>query len=302
LTLFDPASLANDEAGAGAGEDRRRREHRSSQARGQAQGGSLVGERPSPATRLKLLVAYDGTGFRGFAAQDGQRTVAGELSRAISTVAQHEVDLVCAGRTDAGVHASGQVVHVDVRTDLAPERLAKAVNAMLGPEVVVRKAAEAPTGFDARRSATARRYRYLVLRSDSPDPLLAHVSWHVRDQLELRSMSAAADALLGEHDFSAFCRRPPGTKSGEPINRRVLDARWSTVETEDVAGACLLRFDISAQSFCHQMVRSIVGALVDVGRGRRRASDITWQLRLPDRSRATTIAPPQGLCLVAVDY
>ena len=115
-------------------------------------------------------------------------------------------------------------------------------------------------------------------------------------------MAAGADALLGEHDFRAFCRRPPGTAAGEPIRRRVLDARLA----EDALGpgglgpdARLLRFDIAAQSFCHQMVRSIVGTLVEVGRGRRRASDVTWLLSTGDRSQGATLAPPHGLCLVA---
>jgi tRNA pseudouridine38-40 synthase len=252
-----------------------------------------------------MVVAYDGSGFRGFAAQNGQRTVAGELSKAIATVARHDVELVCAGRTDAGVHALAQVVHVDVRSDVSPQRLAKAINAMLGPSVVVRSVDEAEPQFDARRSARSRRYRYLVLRSDTPDPLLAAFTWHVRDSLDLRSMRAAADSLLGEHDFSGFCRRPPGVSPGQPITRRVLDTRWSRLPIEDrevTEGECLLRFDISAQSFCHQMVRSIVGTLVDVGRGRRRASDMTWLLQAGDRSHATTIAPPQGLCLVGVGY
>jgi tRNA pseudouridine38-40 synthase len=118
-------------------------------------------------------------------------------------------------------------------------------------------------------------------------------------------MVCASDSLIGEHDFSAFCRRPPGVPGGQPITRRVLEARWGELpiaERELVEGEVLLRFDISAQSFCHHMVRSIVGTLVDVGRGRRPASDMTWLLRSGDRSHATTIAPPQGLCLVGVDY
>ncbi len=254
--------------------------------------------------RLRLDIAYDGSTFRGFAFQDGQHTVAGELARAIATVARHEVTLVCAGRTDAGVHASGQVVHVDVSADLPPERLAKAVNAMLAPSVVVREANVAPAGFDARRSAKSRTYRYLVLRSDHPHPLLSGMSWHVRDRLDLRSMAGAADSLLGEHDFSAFCRRPPGTARGEPIRRRVIDARWSRCAGgADLSGDdTLLRFEISARSFCHQMVRSVVGILVDVGRHRRRPADVVALLSGGDRSHSTTIAPPQGLCLVGVEY
>ena len=255
--------------------------------------------------RLALVVSYDGAGFRGFAAQAGQRTVAGELAAAIATVVRHDVELTCAGRTDAGVHALGQVVHVDVRTDFDLARLVKGVNAMVGPAVVVRRALVAPEGFDARRAALARHYRYLVLQADSPDPLLGPVSWHVADGLDLRAMQAAADALLGEHDFRAFCRRPPGSEPGRPIVRLVLDARWCEQQPRPDGLAPherLLRFDVSARSFCHQMVRSMVGTLVEVGRGRLRAADVPAMLREGDRSRGTTMAPPQGLCLVSVDY
>jgi tRNA pseudouridine38-40 synthase len=292
LTLFDHASVTETEAGRGPGDSR---------------SPSTEVEAPAPASlvRLRLVVAYDGTSFRGFAAQSGQRTVAGELARAISTVAGHEVEIVCAGRTDAGVHAVGQVVHVDVRSDLEPERVAKAVNSMLSPCVVVRSAGEAEPGFDARRSARSRTYRYLVLCAGAPDPLLARSTWHVRDPLDLGTMSAASDSLLGEHDFAAFCRRPPGVPKDRPIVRRVLDARWSRSPSGSEhlgAGDELLRFEISARSFCHQMVRSIVGTLVDVGRGRRRVSDVTWLLQSGDRSGANTVAPPQGLCLMGVEY
>ena len=163
----------------------------------------------------------------------------------------------------------------------------------------------APPGFYARRSARARYYRYLILQGEGPDPLLAPLAWHVRDPLDMRAMAAGAAALLGEHDFRAFCRRPPGTAPGEPINRRVIAASWQEVPWSPGgldAAARLLRFDISAQSFCHQMVRSIVGTLTDVGRGRRRAADVTWMLTTGDRSQGANLAPPHGLCLLSVDY
>jgi tRNA pseudouridine38-40 synthase len=261
---------------------------------------------PAVTVRLRLTVSYDGAGFRGFAAQPGQRTVAGALADAIAVVVGHPVDLVCAGRTDAGVHATGQVVHVDVREGVDCARLVRSVNTLLKPTVVVRSAEIAPPGFDARRSARARRYRYLVLEDSTPDPLLAPLSWHVPGPLDLRAMTSAADALLGEHDFRAFCRRVPGTGPGTPIVRRVLDARFAEVGVppgELAPGARLLRFEIEATSFCHQMVRSVVGLLVEVGRGRRRVSDVTWLLQIGDRSRGGgVIAPPQGLCLLGVDY
>ncbi len=263
-------------------------------------------EVPTVTTRLRLTISYDGAGFRGFAVQPGQRTVAGALGDALAVVVGHRVELVCAGRTDAGVHARGQVVHVDVRPDVEPARLIRSVNTLLKPAVVVRSAEVALAGFDARRSARGRRYRYLILEDETPDPLLAPVAWHVPGPLDLRAMASGADALLGEHDFRAFCRRVPGTAPGTPIPRRVLDAGFSVVPLrpgELGPGARLLRFDIEATSFCHQMVRSVVGALVEVGRGRRRAADVNWLLQSGDRSRVGgVIAPPQGLCLVGVDY
>jgi tRNA pseudouridine38-40 synthase len=231
--------------------------------------------------------------------------VAGELVRALSTSLRQPVDLTCAGRTDAGVHAAGQVVHTDVVGPVDCVGLVKSVNAMLAPAVVVRTAEMAPPGFDARRSARARHYRYLILQAEGPDPLLAPLAWHVRGPLDMRAMAAGADSLLGEHDFRAFCRRPPGTTPSDPIHRRVLDTSWreESWAPGGLAGdARLLRFDITAQSFCHQMVRSIVGTLADVGRGRRRASDVTWMLTVGDRSQGVTLAPAHGLCLLSVAY
>jgi tRNA pseudouridine38-40 synthase len=258
------------------------------------------------AVRVRLLIAYDGAGFRGFADQPGQRTVAGELMRGIATVVRHRVTLTCAGRTDAGVHARGQVAHVDLTPGVDLAALARSVNRLLAPAIVVRGVEVAPPGFDARRSARNRRYRYLVHESPVPDPLLSRFAWAVDGPLDLRAMLSAADTLLGEHDFRAFCRRVPGTAADEPIVRRVLDATWSVAPGEAFdlgAEERLLRFDILAQSFCHQMVRSLVGALVEVGRGRMRASDVQWYLTAPDRSTgAPPVAPPHGLCLLAVEY
>ncbi len=179
------------------------------------------------------------------------------------------------------------------------------MNTLLKPSVVVRSAEVAPPGFDARRSARARRYRYLILEDLTPDPLLAPLSWHVPGPLDLRAMASAADALLGEHDFAGFL--PTGARHGarDAHPRRVLDARFVEVRAwpaELGPDGRLLRFDIEATSFCHQMVRSVVGTLVEVGRGRRRASDVNWLLQSGDRSRVGgVIAPPHGLCLIGVD-
>jgi tRNA pseudouridine38-40 synthase len=275
--------------------------------------------------RWRLTLAYDGTGFHGFAAQDGQRTVAGSLEVALARVCRTPVKLTCAGRTDTGVHAVHQVVHFDLPAERSaavdPTALVKSCNSQLAPSIVVREAGVASDGFDARHSAVARRYRYLVVNAPVADPLLAGLAWHVVDELDLRTMQAAADALLGEHDFRAFCRRVPGTSVDDPIHRRVIDARWTALssgasETSEASERTsppaspglvpevgrLLTFEIEANAFCHQMVRSLVGTLVDVGRGRNRASDILWILRSADRQQASQPAPPQGLTLTAVRY
>ncbi|MBW3614377.1 MAG: tRNA pseudouridine(38-40) synthase TruA [Actinobacteria bacterium] len=248
--------------------------------------------------RVRMTVAYDGTGFSGFAAQPaGVRTVAGDLAGVVEKVVKHPVRFVVAGRTDAGVHAWGNVVHFDSPRgpgELDLPALQRAVNKMLRPSVVVRDAKVAPPDFDARHSAIARRYRYTVLNRDVPDPFLVHTSWQVEPPLDLRAMQAACDPLLGEHDFSSFCRKPPDV-SGSNI-RRLHDARWRDL------GDDTLRFEVEASSFCQQMVRSLVGTLVEVGLGKKRAGEMSWILRSRDRSAAGQPAPPQGLCLWEVLY
>ncbi|MGH9046566.1 MAG: tRNA pseudouridine(38-40) synthase TruA [Acidimicrobiales bacterium] len=284
-------------------------------------------ERPpeAPGTkRWRLVVAYDGSAFKGFAAQPNQTTVAGTLADAIARTARLErpPKITCAGRTDAGVHARGQVVHVDLPAlpgirrngstrPMEGSDLAVALNRQIAPLVAVKDATPAAAGFDARRSATARRYRYLVWNGPVIDPLLAPTAWHVSGPLELRSMASASDVLVGEHDFGAFCRRPPGTAKGDPLVRRVRKAGWtvaSSREADDasaigseVAGR-LLRFDIEADSFCHQMVRSLVAMLIEVGKGGPTAADVVASLKAADRGGLAAPAPAHGLCLVSVSY
>ncbi len=253
-------------------------------------------------TRVRLLVAYDGSPFRGFAANPGVRTVAGDLTAAIDRVLGTEVALAAAGRTDAGVHAWGQVVTFDVDAIVDLDRLQRSVNRLCAPSIVVRSAASAPDGFDARFSALSRVYRYTIVNRSVPDPFLHHTAWHVADPLEIRSMRAAGDPLIGEHDFSSFCRRREVTdpETGERIEaslvRRVIRTSWTEM------GEGVLRFEIEATAFCHQMVRSIVGLLVDVGRGRRRVADVTLAVAAGDRGATGQIAPSHGLCLWAVRY
>ncbi|OWY61016.1 tRNA pseudouridine(38-40) synthase TruA [cyanobacterium TDX16] len=229
------------------------------------------------------------------------RTVGGELVAAVEKVLGVPVELACAGRTDAGVHASGQVISFAVPGDADLARLQQSVNRMLGPEVVLREVEQAPWDFDARFSARARAYRYTVLNRPVPDPFLAATSWFVPEPLELRAMRAACDPLIGEHDFSSFCRRPkpgPRTPPDEQVSlvRRVLSAEWVDL------GDDVLRFDVEATSFCHQMVRSLVAVLVDAGRGRRTPADVMALLRAKDRAGAASPAPPEGLNLWHVTY
>jgi tRNA pseudouridine38-40 synthase len=251
------------------------------------------------ADRVRLLVAYDGTDYRGFAANPGVTTVGGVLREAIETVLGEPVELTAAGRTDAGVHAWGQVVSFDARSprvDLA--RLQRSVNGLCAPAIVVRAGELAPEGFDARFSAQWRRYRYTVLNRPAPDPFLARTTWHVAEPLDVAVLRLGADPLVGEHDFTSFCRAPQVHDGAPPATlvRRVTDVGWTD------AGEGVLRFEIRANAFCHQMVRSIVGLLVDVGRGRRRAGDVLGVVRARDRSRVGNIAPPHGLCLWEVGY
>jgi tRNA pseudouridine38-40 synthase len=258
-----------------------------------------------------MSLAYDGTHFHGFARQSDIRTVGGERPASHEHKSGSPLEVVCAGRTDTGVHATAQVVHVDLpsawleaqsaRRRNAPAEdlswLARSVSAQLGSEVAVTQAWFAGEGFDARHSALARRYRYDILNTAAANPLLARTAWFVPGPLDLKAMRTASDMLIGEHDFGAFCRRPPDKPEG-PICRRVLDCGW-TVLAEPTG---VLRFEIEATAFCHQMVRSLVGSLLTVGEGRMTAADIHVLLGSGDRAGAARPAPPQGLCLIAVRY
>lgn len=256
-----------------------------------------------PTRRLRLTVAYDGTGFHGFAPNHGVRTVAGVLAEALGRWLGHEVEITCAGRTDRGVHARGQVITLDV----AEERVAgaddltalvRSVNKMCGPEVAVRDPALVDESFDARFSATARRYRYRIWNHPEPDPASARLAWHVERPLDIAVLRLASDPLIGEHDFSTFCRRPKVREGQTPVSlvRQVAETLWVD------EGDGHLRFEIEAGAFCHQMVRSIVGTMVAVGLGRMTAGDVRSAIAARDRSRAGDMAPAHGLTLWTVRY
>jgi tRNA pseudouridine38-40 synthase len=192
------------------------------------------------------------------------------------------------------VHAWGQVISFDAdATRLDIEALQRSVNKQLRPQISMRSIECVPDEFDARFSATSRRYRYTILNSAAPSPFLARTAWWIDAPLDLKTMRLACDPLIGEHDFSSFCRRPNDDAS---LTRRVISAQWLT------PGDDVLEFWIEANAFCHQMVRSVVGTLVEVGLGKKRAGDITGILRARDRATAGQLAPAHGLCLWSVDY
>ena len=255
--------------------------------------------------RLRLDLAYDGTDFHGWAAQPSLRTVQGELQAALATVLRVEqVPVTCAGRTDTGVHARGQVVHLDVdpaglaaaagrSTAPAPEALLRRLNGVLPVDVRVQRAAVAPDAFDARFSALWRRYAYRI--ADAPelvDPLVrtAVLAWP--RPLDLDAMNAAAAMLVGEHDFAAFCRK----REGATTIRTLLDLRWD----RDDAGLAVAT--VRADAFCHSMVRALVGALVAVGEGRRTPEWAGEVLRGAVRDPGVTVMHAHGLTLEQVAY
>lgn len=248
--------------------------------------------------RVKATVAYDGSGFHGFASNPGVRTVAGEITDAMSKATGSEIKLTCAGRTDKGVHGFGQVISFDLPEGVDIERFARAVNTMCRPAIVLRDVEVATADFDARFSALWRRYRYRLLAAPTFDPLLRSMVWHVPEPLDRSAMTHAATQLVGTQDFSSFCRKPK-VVDGEPepsLVRTVLDAEWREYDES------ILEFWIRATSFCHQMVRSIVGTIVDIGQGRLDVESIPEILAAKDRSHAGQVAPPAGLTLFEVGY
>jgi len=252
---------------------------------------------PGPSVRVRLQVAYDGRGFHGFAAQaPGVRTVAGVLASVLARILRlpGPPALTCAGRTDAGVHARDQWVHVELPEAAASDLpgLQRRLVKLLGPEVVVRSVGVAPEGWDARRSALARTYRYTVVTGPVPDPFRAGFVWWHPGPLDRRAMDLACDALVGEHDFASFCRR----QGDATLVRNVTAAGWS----ESADGTFV--FEITANAFCQQMVRSIVGTLVEIGGGRRKAGEMLAVVHARDRALAGVVAPPDGLVLWAVTY
>jgi len=252
--------------------------------------------------RLRIDLAYDGGAFHGWATQPGLRTVQHELEAALATVLRlPEATTVCAGRTDAGVHARGQVVHLDVGDDALAsaagrfdgdpaEAVTRRLNGVLPADLRVRRVVGAPGGFDARFSPLWRRYAYRIC-DGVPDPLARDQVLAWPRPLDVRAMNDASAALVGLHDFAAFCKQ----REGATTVRTLLDLTWVR-EVDVITGT------VRADAFCHHMVRSLVGCLLAVGEGRRPASWPAAVLAAAERDPAVTVVPPHGLTLEEVGY
>ncbi len=243
--------------------------------------------------RYRAVVAYDGTGYHGFQVQANSRpTIQGELEAAIRAVSgQENIRVIAAGRTDAGVHATGQVIAFDLAWRHSPMDLARALNARLPLDIAVKSLEEASPDFHPRYDARSRVYRYRIYNAPVRDPLQVRISWHVKPALDVEAMQEAARALIGTHDFATFGQAPDG---GSTV-RTVYRAEWK-------ASGARLAFTIEANAFLYKMVRSIVGTLKEVGMRAMTPAEFAEVLRAADRSLAGATAPPHGLFLVRVVY
>ena len=264
-------------------------------------GGGLAPSRP--VRRFRLDISYDGTDFSGWAVQPTRRTVQGVLTEALSRILRTEVSLTVAGRTDAGVHASGQVAHCDIPEDTAggipggpaldPGWLVRRLARLLPPDVRVRAVTAVPEAFDARFAALRRHYAYRVATAaHGADPLRARDTLSWPHPVDVAAVNLASALLVGEHDFAAFCKHREGATTVRGLER--FD--W-TADPDGVLTAA-----VTADAFCHSMVRSLVGAMLDVGRGRRAPGWPASLLTRTGRESGVAVAPAHGLTLVAVDY
>ncbi len=248
--------------------------------------------------RNALTVSYDGAPFAGFQRQQGRDTVQGRLETALRTVLRRDVEVTGAGRTDAGVHALGQVVSFSA-ADGDPEHavLIRSLNALIGSEVVVTGARHASPEFSARHSAESREYRYRLVPGPVPPLFLRHDAWWVTGRLDLGEMRRAAEVLLGEHDFASFCASETAARMATV---RSIDSVEITSDTEMGEHVVVIR--VCGRAFLHSMVRIIVGSLVEVGRGRKPPGWISEALAARERAAAGPTAPPHGLTLWHVAY
>ncbi len=284
---------------------------------------------------FKLTLAYDGTDFSGWQTQAGRRTVQAEIERAWREITRETVRVTAAGRTDAGVHAEGQVVGVESATRIEPDALVLALNAMLPPDVAVRSVMPAPDGFHATTQATRKRYRYTIYNDRRRPVFWRRYAWHIPTPLDVDAMHAAAQHLVGTHDFASFQSAGSEREStvrtlfaAEAMRRRTDAAAQSTpalalgaspgfaapqnpglapravaeAPYRDSESDALIAIEVEGDGFLYNMVRSIAGTLAEVGRGKREPAWAAEVLAARDRTQAGQTAPPQGLALLWVAY
>jgi tRNA pseudouridine38-40 synthase len=244
------------------------------------------------ARTLKLTIAYDGTDFAGWQRQTADRTVQATIEDALAPFAGGHIVITGSGRTDAGVHAVGQVASVSLESTIANDTLQRALNATLPPDVRIMRVEDAPAGFNARFDARRKTYHYAVYCGSVLPPMLRRQVWHVKDPLAVGSMDAAAALLIGRHDFAAF--QAAGGEVATTV--RELSVSRITSRGDEVV------YEVTGSGFLRHMVRNIVGTLVDVGRGRRNVENVRAVLAGRDRGRASATAPPQGITLWEVEY
>lgn len=241
--------------------------------------------------RLWAKVEYDGTEFYGFQIQTRERTVQGEIERALRRVAGTKTRVIGAGRTDRGVHAQGQIISFEVEWKHGLADLQRALNAVLAADVAIVEIGLATKGFHPRFSALSRTYRYAILNRFWRSPRERRTAWHVPEKLDVGRMEQASCCLQGTHDFATFGRPLLGDNTVRTVRRAEWQERGSW-----------LTFDIEANAFLYRMVRSIVGMVVQVGRGKLSPAEFEATLRARDRGLIKQLAPAHGLCLIRVDY
>ena len=246
----------------------------------------------------KLLIQYDGTDFHGWQRQESDRTIQGELERVLGVLEGREVSIIGSGRTDAGVHAEGQVANVVLAKSFTPEKLRAAINGNLWRDIRIMNVEYAADEFHARFSAKKKTYIYRIVNAPVMSPFWRRFALHESNPLDVNAMQAASRLLLGEHDWTAF------SAAQSDADNRVRNVTDCGLETswDDRAGAMLIEFRITANGFLRYMVRSIVGTLLEVGLGTRDSDTIQTAIVNGDRTLAGRTAPPQGLCLHRVEY
>jgi tRNA pseudouridine38-40 synthase len=254
---------------------------------------------------IKLTLAYDGTDFCGWQMQPGQPTIQGTLTAVLEKLTQHRLTIQAAGRTDAGVHAMGQVANFETRSELSPSEFQRALNALLPRSIRVLAAEQAGPHFHARWDALAKTYRYRIFRGRVVPPFLWRYVQHDPHPLDYAAMAEAARRFEGEHDFASFAASSGSDEDDRERTMTRLIYRSEVLRAASEASAVPAEewiYVVRGKSFLRYMVRNIVGTLVDVGRGKRRPEDIPKLFEMRDRSKSGPTMPAQGLCLAAVEY